>query len=185
VRHPASDSYFVRLDVDPHAGQTTSDGALAGRAGLGSPGSRKRRPRRRTSGRSVFIALLIVGVGAWTFWASQRPGGVSGTVNGFVSHVRGDVAKVSADPDIATARQFYKGQYQASKAYPQMTESDLAAAGIGVGVTVDWCNAQAIVIQGADGGGTSSFLLVAGKDHGEVTGKYGCPTDPSHPAPWK
>ena len=63
--------------------------------------------------------------------------------------MRGDVAKVSADPDLATARQYFNAQYPRRSAYPQMTDSDLAAAGIGVGVNVDWCNSQAVVIQGA------------------------------------
>jgi len=95
------------------------------------------------------------------------------------------VASVSTDPDIATARQFYTGQYLATKAYPQMTESDLAAAGIGVGIDINWCNAQAVVIQGADGGGTVSYLLLSGHDLGKLNGKIGCPTDLAHPAPWK
>jgi hypothetical protein len=118
-------------------------------------------------------------------WAGRQPGGVSGTVDRWIVHVRGDVASVTTDPDIATARKFYAGQYRATHAYPQMTESDLAAAGIGVGVDVDWCNSQAVVIQGADGGGTASYLLLSGHDLGKVTNKVGCPTDFAHPAPWK
>jgi hypothetical protein len=66
-----------------------------------------------------------------------------------------------------------------------MSESDLAAAGIGVGVDVEWCSAQAVVIQGASGGGTVSRLLLAGHDLGELTGKFDCPADLAKPAPWK
>jgi hypothetical protein len=185
VRQPTG-SYFVRLDVQPHAEHAPSDGAVKGRAGLGSPGSGHRRHRRRrTSGTRVFLALVVIALGAWLVWAGRQPGGVSGTVDRWIAHVRGDVASVSADPDIATARHFYTGQYLATKAYPQMTESDLAAAGIGVGIDVDWCNSQAVVIQGADGGGTVSYLLLSGHDLGKVTNKVGCPTDFAHPAPWK
>ena len=183
MRH--TDSYFVRLDVQPHADHGSSGAPYDGRAGLGANGPVKRRRRRRSSGRSILVALLIVGLGGWTYWASHQPGGVSGTIDHWISHVRGDVANVSADPDLATARQFYTGQYEASKSYPRMSESDLAAAGIGVGINIDWCGPQAVVIQGADGGGTTSYLLRSGKDLGPAKGKYDCPADLTHPTPWK
>ena len=137
------------------------------------------------SGRNVFVALLVIGLGTWGVWAQQRPGGVSGTIDGWISHVRGDVAKVSADPDVAKARRYFAGQYQSTDAYPEMSESDLTAVGIGVGVNVFWCSPQAVVIQGATGGGQSSRLLLAGKDLGEIQGMYGCPSNLGAPAPWK
>jgi hypothetical protein len=133
----------------------------------------------------VFLTLVVIGLGAWLAWAAQRPGGVSGTVNGWISDVRGDVAKVSSDPDAAKARRYYNAQYSTTHAYPQMSDSDLVAVGVGVGVNVEWCSAQAVVIQGAQGGATASRLLVAGKDLGEVQGKYGCPPSLADPAPWK
>ena len=58
-------------------------------------------------------------------------------MDGWISHVRGDVAKVSADPDLAKARRYYQAQYQATNQYPQLSDADLAGVGIGVGVTVD------------------------------------------------
>jgi len=127
----------------------------------------------------------VLGFGTWLAWASQRPGGVSGTVNGWVDKVRGDVAKVSADPDLAKARRYFSAQYTAANAYPQLSESDLAAVGIGVGVNVVYCTQQAVVIQGASGGGTVSRLLDGGHDFGELNGKYDCPADLGHPTPWK
>ncbi len=133
----------------------------------------------------VLALLVVVGLGTWTYWAQQRPGGVSGTIDGWISHVRGTVDSVSTDPDISTARRYYNSQYAESRAYPHMTDSDLAAAGIGVGVNIEYCNAQAVVIQGASGGGTVSRLLLAGHDMGELNGKYDCPVDLSKPAPWK
>jgi hypothetical protein len=181
----STDAYFVRLDVQPQTGHTTPDGALAGRAGLGGPGGKRHSRRQRSSGTRVFVALLIVALGAWLFWASQRPGGISGTVDHWISHVRGDVANVTTDPDLATARNFYAAEYKQNKAYPEMSESDLTAAGIGIGINIDFCSEQAVVIQGADGGGTVSYLLVGGQDLGSVTGKYDCPDDITHPAPWK
>ncbi len=56
-----------------------------------------------------------------------------------------------------------------------MSESDLAAAGIGVGINFEWCSAQAVVIQGASGGGTASRLLLSGHDLGEVDGQVQLP----------
>ena len=137
------------------------------------------------NGRAVLLTFLVLGLGTWTLWASQRPGGVSGTVNGWISHVRGDVAKVSADPDLATARRYYNNQYSATNSYPRLSEADLSAASIGVGVTVEWCSAQAVVIQGGSGGGTASRLLLAGHDLGELPNKYDCPIDLADPVPWK
>ncbi|HUI48146.1 MAG TPA: hypothetical protein VL119_05585 [Acidimicrobiia bacterium] len=190
MRH-STDTYFVRLDGgSPPAGQAPP-GKESRRSRSRNPRfepeptPRRRRRRRQFSGRNVFIALLVVGLATWTFWASQRPGGVSGTVKDWIHHVRGDVAQVSSDPDLTTARNFYNAQYTATHAYPQMSEADLTGAGIGVGVTIDWCSPQAVVIQGAAGGGDVSRLLLAGKDLGEVTGKYGCPGDLADPVPWK
>jgi hypothetical protein len=159
---------------------------VVGRDLLGAAGPvRKRRRRRTPPSRALLLTLLLLSVGAWTYWASQRPGGVSGTVNGWITHVRGKVDSVSTDPDLGTARRYFNGQYTKSRSYPHMSESDLTSAGIGVGVNVEWCSTQAVVLQGASGGGTVSRLLLAGKDLGELTGKYGCPADLAHPTPWK
>jgi hypothetical protein len=186
VRHATTDSYFVKIGAETPVGHGPSGRAPTGREGLGTPGGpRKHRRRRGVRGRAVFLALLIVGVGTWAYWAQQRPGGISGTVSSWVASVRGDVAKVSSDPDLAKARRYFNGQYAATSQYPNMSENDLAGVGIGVGVTVDWCSPQAVVIQGASGGGTASRLLLAGKDLGEVQGQYPCPNDMTHPAPWK
>jgi len=182
VRQPSDSSYFVKLGGDSYA----DNRAIAGRTGLGSEGPVKKRPRRRRMrGRAIFFVLVVVGLGSWTYWASQRPGGVSGTVNGWIDNMRGKVDSVSTDPDIGTARRYFNRQYSMTNAYPQMTESDLAAAGIGVGVNVVWCNAHAVVIQGASGGGTVSRLLVSGRDLGELKGQYDCPADLTRPTPWK
>ena len=184
VRH-SNDAYFVRLDPEPQTGHAPPGGSSPGREGLGAPGLPRHRRRHRLTGRALFLTLLVIGLGTWFGWASQRPGGVSGAVNGWISSVRGDVAKVSADPDLATARSYFNDQYHKTGSYPQLSDSDLMAAGIGIGVSVRDCSSQAVVIQGASGGGTVSRLLVAGHDLGEVSGRYDCPTDLTHPAPWK
>lgn len=186
----SSDAYFVRLDADPPPGQS-APGSASRRARARADSKDWSRPtprsqrRRRVSGKNVFCLLLVIGLGTWGVWAAQRPGGISGTVHSWVDSVRGDVAKVSADPDVAKARRYFTAQYKATNAYPQMSDSDLAAVGIGVGVTVDWCTSQAVVIEGATGGGTSSRLLLSGRDLGEVLGKFGCPASLANPTPWK
>ncbi len=185
VRQP-TDSYFVKLGEEPYGVSGPNNRAPVGRAGLGNAVTgAKRRRRRRPRGRVILITLLVVGLGSWTYWAEQRPGGVSGTVNGWIDHVRGKVDSVSTDPDLAKARRYFNGQYTAANAYPEMSESDLAGAGIGVGVSVVWCSSQAIVLQGASGGGTVSRLLVSGHDLGDVDGRHGCPSDLAKPLPWK
>ncbi len=125
---------------------------------------------------------MVLGLGTWTAWASQQPGGISGTINGWIKHVRGDVADVSTDPDLATARKYFAAQYTQTGTYPDLSEADLAAVGIGVGVNVTSCTTQAVLIEGNAGGGPASWLLVAGHDLGEVVGQPVCPTDLRNPA---
>ncbi len=178
----------MRLNVDSHPGPLPDARAPEGRTGLGldTPKSSKRHRRRRTNrSRRLLIALVVVGLGTWTFWASQQPGGVSGTINGWIKHTRGDVADVSTDPDLATARKYFATQYAQTGTYPDLSEADLASAGIGVGVNVTSCTPQAVLIEGNAGGGPASWLLVAGHDLGEVVGQPACPTDLRDPAPWK
>ena len=186
MRQP-SETYFVRLspEAPPTSGGAPGRASRKARERIDNrPSAPKRRRRRRVSGKNVFIGVLIIGLASWTYWAAQRPGGVSGTINGWIDHVRGDVAQVSADPDAAKARRYYQSQYQTTGAYPQMSDSDLASVGIGVGITVDWCTTKAVVIQGATGGGFSSRLLLAGRDLGEVPGRVNCPGSFVNPAPW-
>lgn len=181
------ESYFVRLNVDPHPGVPDSR-AVNGRAGLGldtPASSRRHRHRRGGGGRRMLIILVVLGLGTWAAWASQQPGGISGTVNGWVKHTRGDVADVSTDPDLATARKYFATQYTQTGQYPQMSEADLATVGIGVGVNVTTCTPQAVMIEGNVGGGPGTWLLVSGHDLGEVVGQPGCPADLRNPAPWK
>jgi hypothetical protein len=186
VRQP-SDTYFVRINPQaPPEGQGAPGRAsrkARERVDSRTPGAKRRR-RRQFSGKRVFLVFLLVALCAWAYWASQRPGGVSGTIDGWIKHVRGDVAQVSADPDAAKARRYYQSQYQTTGVYPNMSDTDLSSVGIGVGVTVDYCSPKAVVIQGATGGGFSTRLLVSGKDFGEVPGRVDCPNNLADPAPW-
>jgi hypothetical protein len=171
------DGYFVRLNTAP---APLVDHDRHGRE-LSKPVARSRRRKRFHMRYSI---LLLVGLAVWLGWASQRPGGISGTVNGWIENVRGDVVKVSADPDLHKAAKYYNDQFKATDAYPQLTEDELATHGVGMGVTVVWCNTQAVVIQGAVGGGTASRLLINGHEIGTVTGKQDCPVSLADPSPW-
>jgi hypothetical protein len=133
----------------------------------------------------LLLVCLLLALGGWFAWAAQQPGGVSGTINGWLDDVRGDVARVSTDPDLSAATKYHSEQYEATGAYPRMNETDLAAAGIGLGVSVEWCSSQAVVLRGTVGGGTASRLLVAGEEIGTEQGRYGCPRNYENPAPWK
>jgi hypothetical protein len=181
-RH-ASDNYFVRLDAGPPPAATPPVGGRrhVERAAFEPAPGRRRRGRRRMSGRSFFLSLVAIALIAWFAWATEQPGGVSGTVNGFIEHVRGDVQDASAGPDLRRAASFFNQQYAQTGTYPQLNEEQMTAAGIGLDIDVATCGAQAIVVQTL----TVSRLLLAGQDLGEVRGHQPCPTDLAHPAPWK
>ena len=184
VQHP-SDSYFVRLDVV----DTATRPALVDRTrhayddtAQAAPKVKRRHRRKHHHIRPSI--LLLIALLAWCGWASQRPGGISGTINGWIAHVRGDVGAISADPDLHRAADYYNGQFTAHQAYPQLTDDELATNG-GIGVRAEWCSAQAVVLQGSAGGGTVSRLELDGREVGSVTGKQGCPADLRDPKPWK
>lgn len=131
--------------------------------------------------RPIALWLLLIVVGGWFAWASQRPGGVSGTVNGFIEHVRGDVEDLSGGRGLKQATQYLNDQYAQTGTYPVLNENQLSAANIGLDITVVYCDPRAVVLQTV----TVSRLLVAGQNFGDVPERAGCPTDFDHPAPWK
>ena len=184
VQHP-SDNYFVRLDVVDTATRPAlvdrNRHAYDDRADAAPKVKRRHRRKRHHIRPSVVLLLALV---AWCGWASQRPGGISGTVNGWISHVRGDVGAISADPDLKRGASYYNDQYAATNAYPQLSDDDLAT-NAGIGIRAEWCSPQAVVLQGSAGGGTVSHLLLAGKDVGAVIGKQSCPASLTDPLPWK
>jgi hypothetical protein len=186
VQHP-SDAYFVRVDtappVAPEAPTHNKRKGVARQPYEPSPGPVHHRRRRRDK-RPLFLIALLGSVLIWFAWASQRPGGVSGTINGWIDDMRGQVARVSSDPDLNRAVRFLESQYEDTGMYPRLSEEQLAANKIGVGVTVEWCFRGAVVVQGASGGGTVSRLLLEGRDLGVVDGRHGCPTSFTAPRPW-
>ena len=180
-----SDKYFVRLDAGPPPAPSTTlpNGGRrhVGRNAFEPAPSRRHRARRRVSARSRLLWLVAVALVAWFVWATQQPGGVSGTVNGFIEQVRGGVQRASAGPDVRRAASYFNNQYAQTGTYPQLTEEQMTAAGVGIDVDVANCGGQAVVLQTL----TVSRLLLAGQDLGEVGGRLPCPTDLRHPSPWK
>jgi len=173
---PAPDNYFVRLDtvaIDTGARAFTEPSTPDHR-------HHRRRRRKRGRGRTALLLLLVCSLGGWLVWSSHQPGGVSGTINGFIDHVRGDVQDVSTGPDLHKAVRYFQQQYDARGSYPTPTDEELSAVGISIDIVVFNCNSAAVVLQTL----TASHLLDAGKDMGEVSGKVGCPADLSNPAPW-
>jgi hypothetical protein len=172
---PAPDNYFVRFDTV---------GTDTGARDFGPPQERPRRRRhrrhKRGSARTILLVLLLLAVGAWGVWANGRPGGVSGTINGWIDNVRGDVQDVGTGQDMHNAVKYFQGQYKQTGSYPTASEDQLSAAGISIDLLVVNCSANVVVLQTL----TVSHLLAAGDDHGEVAGKQGCPADPNNPAPW-
>jgi hypothetical protein len=181
--HP-NDNYFVRLDVVPTETRPTlvdrhrhayDDSAHHDKVKI------KRRRRRLRLRPSV---VFLVALAAWCGWASQRQGGISGTINGWINHVRGDVAQISADPDLHRGAAYYNAQFKVDDAYPQLSDDQISTE-IGIGIKAVWCSQQAVVLQGAAGGGWQSVLLLNGRDLGTVQGARGCPGNLTAPAPWK
>jgi len=177
--------YFVRLGVAPAPATPPLPAATHRRHIARHPfepaPARHHHRRRRVRGRSWFLTLVAIGLVGWFAWATQQPGGVSGTVNGFIDHVRGGVEGVSAGPDLRRAASYFNDQYAQTSGYPQLNEEQMTAAGIGIDVDVVSCGSQAVVMQTL----TVSRLLIAGVDVGEVSGRRPCPTDLQHPTPWK
>jgi hypothetical protein len=181
---PLSDNYFVRLDAGPPPAPlpTPVDSRRhVERLAFEPAPARHLRRRRRVSGRSWMLSLVAAGLVAWFAWASQQAGGVSGTVNGFIDHVRGGVEGASAGPDLRRAVTYFNDQYAQTGSYPQLNEEQTTAAGIGIDIDVVSCGGQAVVLQTL----TVSRLVLAGRDLGDVSGRRPCPTDLQHPSPWK
>jgi hypothetical protein len=172
---PVHDNYFVQLDAAPATAQAATRARLRDEA----PAPRRRRRRRKP--RQWFLLLLAVALGAWFVWAVQQPGGVSGVLNGWVDNVRGDVQDVASGPALSNAARYFNQQYERTGSYPQPTEEQLTAAGIGIDVNMVYCGPSAVVLRTI----TVSRLLVAGEDRGDVGGRQGCPADLANPAPWK
>jgi len=146
------------------------------------PRRRRRRLRIRPAG-LVLVALL-----GWLGWAYTTPGGPEARISGWIDKTRGDVADASIGPGLHETTTYFDRLYASQGSYPDMTESEIESdpnAGFGLGMSFLWCSGRAVVFQAPSAGGIVSQLLVDGKDMGVVNGRAGCPSNLSHPAPWK
>lgn len=173
--------YFVRLGT---ATTTETPTRYGDQEELPPP--RKRHKRVNFKLRPLtLIGLLLVG---WLLWAATTPGGVSGRLQDISDKIQNVVNDATTDPGLKRAAQYYNARYERDGSYPALSEEDLRDdpdAGFGVGVTVHWCNPQAMVLESLTGSGTISRLILEGQDYGDVHGKADCPANLSDPLPWK
>jgi hypothetical protein len=129
----------------------------------------------------LLLLVLASGLGGWAAWASQQPGGISGTINSWIEKTRGTVQEASVARDLKHATEHYNEQYQKLGVYPVLNETQLGDAEIGVGLGIVNCGSQGVVFHAV----AQSRLLVAGENLGDVPGTVNCPDDLGDPAPWK
>jgi hypothetical protein len=182
----ADRGYFVRMAPPPGAAPTPAE--APSRAGLGNgPGPRPRRKRRRPIVKPIATLLAIL-AGGWLVWAQlDQESSANHELNRVITKARGMVVAASTDPTLKRAELYYNAQYKSTGAYPNLTDDQQhngSDTDFGVGVTVDYCNEQAVVLQSMTGSGAVSRLLIHGSTIGDVLGTHDCPVDLSDPTPW-
>jgi hypothetical protein len=183
----ASDGYFVRLDAAPSSRHVPVERMHAPYERPQSPEPPRKR-RRRSNFRVRPMTVLLLAILGALLWLQTQPGGVSGQVNDWIDRIRGNVETASANPDLRRASEYFNREYARTGAYPALTEEQLRedpSTGFGIGVEVQFCNQQALVIQSLSGAGSVSRLLLSGTSRGDVAGRVNCPTDLTNPDPWK
>lgn len=179
---PTAEKYFVRLEgarAPVKRGRRSRPAQPVQLSFFDEPEPPRRRKRRRS--RPRFALVLVGAVSVWALWASEQPGGVSGTVDRFVQRIRNDVQDASGGQGLDTATKYFDDQYAANGVYPTPSLDQLTSAGIDIDIEVVSCGTQAVVLRTV----TVSRLLVAGASRGDVSGVHGCPDDLSSPSPWK
>jgi hypothetical protein len=186
VPYKTEGPYFVNLDAPAPSSRTTPlgrDNRYAEGGGL-SPVPAHKRHKRKLRIRPAWI--LVIAVASWFGWAYTTPGGPTARIQGWIDHTRGFVADASVNPDLRRNAAYFNGLYADQGAYPNLPDSDVQATpGFALNEKLVYCGPQAIVLQSLSSGGPLSRLLLDGKDLGNVASSRGCPTDLSHPAPWK
>jgi hypothetical protein len=175
--------YYVRL-APPTPSMVTGS-----RTGLGrDPIHVHHHRQRRTQFHVPLTALLVLAVAAWFGWAQLQEGGARRQIQHAIDSARGAVEHATSDPGMKRAALYFDAQYARDGHYTQMSDAALrddASADWGVGVSVTYCNDQAMVLQSLTGAGTVSRLLLRGADLGDALGEHGCPLDYTNLAPWK
>jgi hypothetical protein len=175
--------YYVRL------ASSTPTMVTGARTGLGRDTIQlHHHHRRRVQFHVPLSAVLVLAVGGWFGWAQLQEGGARHQIQHAIDEARGVVDRATSDPGMKRAALYFNSQYARDGHYTQMTDTELrddAAADWGVGVSVQYCNDQAMVLQSLTGAGTVSRLLLRGIDVGDALGEHGCPLDYANPLPWK
>jgi hypothetical protein len=177
--------YFVRLGATPASPASQAMHTRYEPVDEDLPPPKKGRKFRFRLRPLTVVGLLLVG---WLVWAATTPGGVSARIDGISDSIQGLLDDATTDPGLKRAAKYYNDQYERTGAYSQLTQSEIdndPDAGWGVGVTVEYCNRDAVVLHSLTGRGTISRLLVQGQDLGDVPQKQACPADLTNPLPWK
>ena len=149
-------------------------------------GDRPSRPRRQWHIPISVVVFVLAAAGL--LWMQAKEGGVRGQVEHAIDRARGAVESATTDPSLKRAATYFNEQYARDGHYTDLTEAaqrDDPKADWGVGVVVDWCNPQAMVLRSLTGAGTVSRLLFRGNDLGDALGEHDCPSDYTNPRPWK
>jgi hypothetical protein len=134
------------------------------------------------------LSVVALALGAWFVWAATTDGGIAARFDDIGDKLRGAVEDATTDPGLRRATTYYNRRYAQAGSYPKLSEEELREdpdAGFGIGVEVEWCSGEAIVLRSLTGRGTISRLLAGGQDLGDVSGRTGCPTNLANPAPWQ
>jgi hypothetical protein len=193
VPYQQESAYFVRLDAPPPTGRHTpfqrerwdEPSPPAGRRSFRAPEP----PRRRRRSFTIRpVGMLLIAVLAWVGWAYTTPGGPSARIGDWIDQTRSDVADVSLGPGLHKTANYFNQLFETHGNYPHLSDSELQQdpnAAFGLNMTYTWCGPGAVVLTSRGAGGAVSRLLLAGKDLGNVSGIYGCPTNLTKPLPWK
>jgi hypothetical protein len=193
VPYQPDTAYFVRLDAPPPSSRHTPlererwEEPLppVSRRSLHRPEPAHRRRRSFTIRPAAVLLLALLG---WVGWAYTTPGGPSARIEDWIDRTRSDVADVSLGPGLHKTANYFNQLYSTQGSYPHLSDSQLQTdpnAAFGLNMTYTWCGPGAVVLTSRGAGGSVSRLLLAGKDLGNVSGVYGCPTNLTKPAPWK
>jgi hypothetical protein len=174
--------YYVRL------APSTPSMITGSRSGLGrDPIHVHHNHHRRPQFHVPLGALLVLAVAAWFGWAQLQEGGARRQIQHAIDSARGAVEHATTDPGMKRAALYFDEQYARDGHYTQITEAeqrDADGGDWGVGVTVNYCNDQALVLHSLTGAGTLSRLLYRGQDLGDALGEHACPSDYGNPVPW-
>ena len=186
--HQDRGGYFVRLGALPWAPvHPPADPVRTPRDPLATH-PQATHARRHLQFKLRPFSLVIVALGAWLVWAATTDGGIAARVDDIGDKLRGVVENATTDPGLRRAATYYNRRYEQAGSYPRLSEDEIREdpdAGFGIGVEVEWCSGEAIVLHSLTGRGTISRLLVGGQDLGDVPGRTACPTDLSNPEPWR